>query len=97
MLHIDKKDDPLFPKKGYLLDLYFKSTGYLLGGERNYLKALSQEHGILKADKDLISQIRIGDIVSIYPIHSCLTANLMGKYIDDSDNYYDHFSRSYLK
>ena len=37
-LHIDKKDDPLFPKKGYLLDLYLKSTGYLLGGERDYLK-----------------------------------------------------------
>ena len=37
-LHIDKKDDPLFPQKGYLLDLYLKSTGYLLGGERDYLK-----------------------------------------------------------
>ena len=37
-LHIDKKDDPLFPKKGYLLDLYLKSTGYLLGGERDYYK-----------------------------------------------------------
>jgi outer membrane protein assembly factor BamA len=37
-LHIDKKDDPLFPKKGFLLDLYFKSTGYLLGGERDYYK-----------------------------------------------------------
>ena len=37
-LHVDKKDDPLFPKKGYLLDLYLKSTGYLLGGERDYLK-----------------------------------------------------------
>jgi len=37
-LHIDKKDDPLFPKKGYLFDLYFKSTGYFLGGERDYHK-----------------------------------------------------------
>ena len=37
-LHIDKKDDSLFPKKGYLLDLYLKSTGYLLGGERDYFK-----------------------------------------------------------
>ena len=36
--HIDKKDDPLFPKKGYLLDIYFKSTGYFLGGERDYHK-----------------------------------------------------------
>ena len=36
--HIDKKDDPLFPKKGYLFDIYFKSTGYFLGGERDYHK-----------------------------------------------------------
>ena len=37
-IHLDKKDDPLFPKKGYLFDIYFKSTGYFLGGERDYLK-----------------------------------------------------------
>ena len=29
--HIDKKDDPLFPKKGYLFDIYFKSTGIISG------------------------------------------------------------------
>ena len=37
-IHLDKKDDPLFPKKGYLFDIYFKSTGYFLGGERDYRK-----------------------------------------------------------
>ena len=36
--HLDKKNDPLFPKKGYLFDIYFKSTGYFLGGERDYRK-----------------------------------------------------------
>tara|TARA_B100002051_G_scaffold176638_1_gene167069 strand:+ start:776 stop:2647 length:1872 start_codon:yes stop_codon:yes gene_type:complete len=36
--HLDKKDDPLFPKKGYLFDIYLKSTGYFLGGERDYRK-----------------------------------------------------------
>ena len=35
-LHIDKKMIH-FSQKGYLLDLYLKSTGYLLGG-KNYLK-----------------------------------------------------------
>ena len=37
-LHFDKKDDVLFPKRGYLFDVYFKSTGYFLGGERDYRK-----------------------------------------------------------
>ncbi len=36
--HLDQKDDPLFPKKGYLFDIYLKSTGYFLGGERDYRK-----------------------------------------------------------
>jgi len=36
--HFDKKDDPLFPKRGYLIDIYLKSTGYFLGGERDYRK-----------------------------------------------------------
>ena len=38
-LHLDRKNDPLFPRKGYSFDTYFKSTGYFLGGEREYLKA----------------------------------------------------------
>ncbi len=37
-LHLDKKDDSLFPKSGYLIDIYLKSTGYFLGGERDYRK-----------------------------------------------------------
>ena len=35
-VYIDRKDDPLFTKKGYLLDLTFKSTGF--GGSREYFK-----------------------------------------------------------
>ena len=31
-LHLDRKNDPLFPRKGYSFDSYFKSTGYFLGG-----------------------------------------------------------------
>ncbi len=49
--HIDKKDDPLFPKKGYLFDIYLKSTGYFLGGERDYRKldlSLSSFYSITK-------------------------------------------------
>ena len=36
--NIDKKDDPLFTRKGYLFSGLFKSAGYALGGERDYLK-----------------------------------------------------------
>ena len=37
-INIDKKDDPLFTRKGYLLSGLFKSAGYVLGGNRDYFK-----------------------------------------------------------
>ena len=65
-LHIDKKDDPLFPKQGYLLDLYLKSTGYLLGGERNYLKLDFSINKYLLISKNsvLASRFKLGRIWS---------------------------------
>ena len=65
-LHIDKKDDPLFPKKGYLIDLYLKSTGYLLGGERNYLKLDFSINNYFMISKNsvLASRFKLGRIWS---------------------------------
>jgi D-serine deaminase-like pyridoxal phosphate-dependent protein len=46
-----------------------------------YISGLSQEHGIVKADPTLFKQIQIGDLLMVLPIHSCLTANLLRKYL----------------
>ena len=35
-IYFDRKDDPLYTKKGYVLDFVFKSTGF--GGSREYYK-----------------------------------------------------------
>ncbi len=45
-----------------------------------FLKSLSQEHGILHAPSDEIDQYKPGDVVAILPIHSCLTADVLGSY-----------------
>lgn len=46
------------------------------------LKSLSQEHGILRINQpDLLGSIRPGQILMFLPVHSCLTSNLMRKYI----------------
>ncbi len=45
-----------------------------------YVKKLSQEHGTIHATDEFMQQTKIGDILYILPIHSCLTANLMGTY-----------------
>lgn len=41
------------------------------------LDRLSQEHGIIKAPKEWIEQQKIGDLIYILPIHSCMTMNAL--------------------
>jgi D-serine deaminase-like pyridoxal phosphate-dependent protein len=58
-----------------------KNNEKVLLRNSSYLYSLSQEHGILKVTSKEFKQINIGDIVEIIPVHSCLTAQAMGKYI----------------
>ncbi len=53
----------------------------ILLDELNYVSALSQEHGILKVMRKDLKYFNVGDIIEIIPVHSCLTANLMRKYM----------------
>lgn len=50
----------------------------ILLGTNNYLSKLSQEHGTLKVTPSNFKDINVGDLIEIIPVHSCLTANLMG-------------------
>jgi len=53
----------------------------ILLDEKNYLHALSQEHGILKITPRDLNYFKPGDLIEIIPVHSCLTANLMKEYL----------------
>lgn len=46
-----------------------------------FLKKLSQEHGTISAPKAFIEPIKIGDILKILPVHSCMTADLLKRYL----------------
>ncbi|MDX8340934.1 alanine racemase [Draconibacterium sp. IB214405] len=48
---------------------------------KNYLTRLSQEHGIIKVTPANFKLINVGDLVEIIPVHSCLTANILGHMI----------------
>lgn len=54
------------------------------------LISVSQEHGILKVAQELFDELQVGDLVGVLPIHSCLTANLMGEYLTFSSNRLEH-------
>ena len=50
-------------------------------GDDSEVISLSQEHGIVQASEALMRDRRVGDIVAVIPVHSCLTANLFGRYM----------------
>lgn len=54
------------------------------------LISISQEHGILKVSNELFDTLNVGDVVGVLPIHSCLTANLMGEYFTFSGDQLEH-------
>lgn len=63
----------------------------------SYMKSLSQEHGILHCSPEDFKRIRVGDLALILPVHSCMTANLIGQYRTIDGVLVDHFSRSHTR
>ena len=62
--------------------------GEPLKGSR--VSALSQEHGTIACSKEVFEHYEVGDLIGILPVHSCLTADLMGGYVDRSGNRLNH-------
>ncbi|RNC85391.1 MAG: alanine racemase [Balneola sp.] len=59
----------------------------------NFVKSLSQEHGIVQCTEDYFNSVSIGDSIAILPIHSCLTAEAMGIYQTVKGDQIEHMSR----
>jgi len=57
------------------------------------LVSISQEHGVLEVDAVTFETIRVGDVVGILPIHSCLTANLMKSYHTLDGRLFEHLEK----
>ena len=46
-----------------------------------YVRSLSQEHGIVHIPKAALERVRVGDILMVLPVHSCLAVAALGEYI----------------
>ncbi len=51
--------------------------------EEDIVSSLTQEHGILQLNHDFFQDLQVGDLIEIYPVHSCITANLMRSYLTE--------------
>ncbi|PRY11279.1 D-serine deaminase-like pyridoxal phosphate-dependent protein [Pontibacter ummariensis] len=70
----------------------FTENGWTAPLEGIELVSLSQEHSIVKASPQQFDKYKIGDMMGILPVHSCLTADLMKGYVTVEGEYLDHLS-----
>lgn len=49
--------------------------------EGAFVSSLSQEHGIISAPAAYVRSVKVGDVIAVLPVHSCLTADCMGGYL----------------
>jgi len=45
------------------------------------LERISQEHGVIKMTDESLTRVKVGDLIGVIPVHSCLTADLQGHYL----------------
>jgi len=46
----------------------------------SYVSSLSQEHGMVRLGNEAFGELRIGDLLMVLPVHSCLTVDLLKVY-----------------
>jgi D-serine deaminase-like pyridoxal phosphate-dependent protein len=79
-VHFSKDRIIIDGKNVFGLLVKLTETGWQFFEKSYYLTSVSQEHGILEGDSEMLNQFSIGDLVGIIPVHSCLTADLMKSY-----------------
>ncbi|MGB7062175.1 MAG: alanine racemase [Candidatus Zixiibacteriota bacterium] len=71
----DEKGRKIF---GYLTSLKNGTFGPI--NRKAPVTGLSQEHGVVQANKNFLDGIETGDLILVFPIHSCLTCDLHDGY-----------------
>lgn len=59
---------------------FFNDNGWERPDGDTYIRKLSQEHGIVRCSEAFYNRVRMGELVAILPVHSCLTADCMKRY-----------------
>lgn len=85
------KDRLEHPEYGIIFGSVVEQTEQGWGGviPNAYMKSLSQEHGIIRLPVAILKKKRIGDIILVLPVHSCMAANLQRYYQTTDGNLID--------
>lgn len=60
---------------------------------KGHVSRLSQEHGIIKLSAEEIARVKVGDLIGVIPVHSCLTADLQGYYLSTNGERIEKMTR----
>ncbi len=93
-VHLSKEYIIYQDKAIYGMAVKLINGGWFPFEKRICLTSLSQEHGVIETDFELPEEFRLGEMIGIIPVHSCLTANLMGAYTLLNGQVIDHISKS---
>lgn len=78
-VHLSKESITVGQQKIYGYIGRYTTSGWDLHSTTNYVRSLSQEHGIVKVEPELMDQINIGDLLAVFPVHSCMIPSLLGE------------------
>ncbi|CAN0178472.1 unnamed protein product, partial [Chrysoparadoxa australica] len=78
-VHFSKDFINVAGKRNYGLIVKLTPSGWEPSGH-SYISKLSQEHGTISASKELLETVKVGDVLGVIPVHSCLTADINGFY-----------------
>jgi D-serine deaminase-like pyridoxal phosphate-dependent protein len=80
-VHLSKENIRSYGKAIYGLVSLPDEEGFGSVISEAYVAGLSQEHGLIHLSTEEIKRIELGDLLAIYPVHSCMTVDLNKSYI----------------
>lgn len=70
----------------------YNDDGWVQLSGNDYVRSISQEHGIISSSDALLNSVNVGDLIGIIPVHSCMTADLLRQYHTFDDRIISDFS-----
>jgi D-serine deaminase-like pyridoxal phosphate-dependent protein len=80
-IHLSKDFLEVSGETSYGLVAFADGKGWISQVENAIVRSLSQEHGVLQFKGDHFNKLHPGDLVYIIPAHSCLTVQVLRKYL----------------
>ncbi len=79
-IHLSKEIIEFSSPSVYGYAVFSKEASKWKMNRSNFVRSLSQEHGIVKLDKKSFDQAKIGDLIYIIPVHSCLVVEALHRF-----------------